>query len=897
MRLQHWLYTVPLRVRSLFRRKQVDQELSEELEQHLEQQVSENIARGMSPGQARSAALRALGGVTQVAEQCRETRRVNYIENFFKDLRYGLRQLRRNPGSSLLAALCLVVAIGANAAVFSWIEGILLRPFPAVAHQERLVALAGTKITNDKGTAGLDRTDVSWPDWQDYQRNCTLFDAFIVDRIMGTTLSVGDHARSVAASVVSSNYFDALGVRPILGRGFKPEEDVGRNAHPVTVISYWIWKESYNRDPNIIGKTQKLNGVPHTIVGVAPEAFQGTFVGYPMGLWVPASMQELFVPGGYKLEDRAGFWIEGFARLKPGVTIEQAQQEISAVAKRLENDHLSTNRGRGVQLYPLWRTPFNQANNLRPTLETTMAVVFLVLLIACANVSSLLLVRSLARRHEMTVRLAVGARRGRLIRQLLTEGLILSTVAAAGGLLVAYWCRNALVPLFAPGGGESNLVGKMDWRVFVLSAGVCLVSTLLFGLVPAFQTSRVDLAGALKSESLTAFGHRGKSRVRSAMVLVQVSLSFILLVGGVLLLESVRRIRAADPGFSTDNVLTTGVDLLGAGYDAQRAKTFQDALLERVQNIPGMESAALTKRNPFSYVPYFSALIVVDGYKPAPNEEPEVEYNQVGPEYFATMGIPLLSGRDFSRADDENAPLVAIVNETMANRYWHGEDPVGRRLVVKGKPMRVIGVARQAKYTTFGEPPTAFFYVPLRQNTSIGFLLEMRTTQPVGTITAALVREIHTLDASLAPWRVTTMREDILLTALSSQQIAVTLLNVFSVLALLLAAVGLYSVMSYSVSQSRRELALRMALGARAADVLRLVLKHGLTLTAAGIVLGAVVALGLTRLIAGLLYKVNPHDPLAFATAFAVMTVASVAACFVPAWRASRTDPVRVLRD
>jgi len=713
---------------------------------------------------------------------------------------------------------------------------------------------------------------------------------------MGTTLSIGDHAEEVPGSVVSANYFDALGVHPILGRGFRPEEDFGRNAHPVTVISYWMWKERFNFDPQIVGKTQMLNAVPHTIVGVAPESFLGTFVGHPMGFWVPASMQEVFVPGGYQLEDRSDLWIEGYARLKPGVSIEQAQQEISTVAKRLETDYLSTNRGRGVALFPLSNTPFSQAGNLRPTLEITQAVVFLVLLIACANVGSLLLVRSLARRHEMSVRLAVGARRGRLVKQLLTEGLILSTLAAAGGMLVAYWCRNALAPIFTPS-SVTNLKGAFDWRVFAFSAAVSVISTLMFGLVPAMQTSRTELSGALKAESATALGGREKSRVRSGLVLVQVSLSFILVVGAILLLQSLRRIRTADPGFFTDNVVTTGVDLVSAGYDMQRAKTFQDALIERVRTIGGVQYAAWVRVLPFSYLPYFSSPIAVDGYTPAPDEQPEAEYNQIGPGYFATIGIPILSGRDFTIADNETAPLVAIVNEKMSAQYWHGEDPIGRRLKVKDKTMTVVGVAKLAKYDSLGEAPKSFFYVPHRQDFNRDPSLIIRTSQDAGTIGTAVTRKVRALDANLAPYQPITLRKQILRSALSSQQIAVTLLTIFGGLALLLATVGLYAVMSYAVSQSARELAVRMALGARASDVMRLVMSHGLALTAGGVVLGGVAALALTRLIGNLLYKVNPRDPLAFGLALLAMTVASLAACFLPALRASRTDPVRALRQ
>src|SRR5438270_23279 len=893
-----WYYKLPLRLHSLFWKTQAEQELNDEMQFHLQSQTDEYIGQGMDLVEARHAALRLLGGVEQVKEQCRDMRHVNFIEDFVQDLRFGFRMLRRSPGFSVLAVLCLTLGIGANAAVFSWIEGILLRPFPAVAHQERLVAVAGTKANGDKGTGESDNTVLSWPDWLDFQRNCTLFDSFIANPIMGTSLSIGDRAEWVSGSVVSANYFNALGVRPFLGRGFEPSENSGRNAHPVAVISYWIWKQRYGGDPQIIGKTQLLNGVPHTIIGVAPEGFYGTFVGWPIQFWVPASMQETFIPGGYKLEDRGALWVETFARLKPGVTIEQAQAEISAVAKRLEGGHLATNRGRGVKLFPLWKTPFNQAGNMFPTLRIALAIVFFVLLIACANVGNLLLVRAFARQHEMIVRLSVGARRGRVLRQLFTEGLILSTFAAIGGVLLAYWCRNLLVLFFPASGSTVRLLrGELDWRVLAFSIAVCLISTSLFALFPAIQTSKIDLAGALKSESGTVFGGRAKSRLRAALVLIQVSLSFILLVGALLLVKSMQRIRTADPGFSTQNVLTTGVDWISAGYAKPRARNFQHALLERVQSIPAVDSAAFARVRPFSYSNYSSAPIAVDGYEPAPNELPTVEYNQVSPGYFATLGIPILSGRDFTRADDETAPRAAVVNEKMVTQYWHGEDPVGKRLQVKGQWLQVVGVAKMAKYESFGEAPKPFFYVPLQQDFAMRPSLNVRTSRDPVTIAAALTREVHALDANLAPFEVITMRESIDFTALSSQQVAVALLSIFGGLALLLAAVGLYAVMSYAVSQSTRELGLRMALGAMPLDLLRLVMSHGLGLTAAGLILGAAAALALTRLMGKLLYSTSSYDPGAFVLAFVVMTIVSVAACFLPAWRAAQIDPSRALRD
>jgi predicted permease len=813
------------------------------------------------------------------------------IETTFQDLRFGLRMLRRDPGFSILALLCLTLGIGANAAVFSWVEGILFRPYPLVTHQERLLALTGTA----RGETG--HTSLSWLDFVDLRRTCTLFDSFFVSKITGTTLSIGDRAERTTGSIVSDNYFDAIGVRPILGRGFEPGEDSGRNAHPVAVISYQLWKGHFNGDPQIIGKTQRLNGVVHTIVGVAPQGFYGTFVGWGMQFWVPTSMEEVFESGGYKLEDRDARWIEAFARLKPGVTLEQAQAEISSVAKRLEVDYPATNRGRSVKLWALWQTPFNNAGTLLPTLEIMLAVVVFVLLIACANVGNLLLVRSFARRHEMTVRLAIGAGRGRIVKQLFTEALILSAFGAAGGLLVAHWCRHALILLFpARAGVAMHLPGEIDWRVLLLSAGVCLLTTILLGLVPAMQTSKIDLAGALKADSAGVVGNRGRAWVRSGLVIVQVSLSFVLLVGAGLLIQSLQKIRTSNPGFSTHEVLFTAVDLVSAGYDAQRAQNFQDQLLDRVKVLPGVESAVFARMTPLSYGSFSSAPISVDGFEVPPEERPTVEYNEVGPDYFATMGIPLVSGREFTRADDERAALVAIVNETMAAKYWRGRNPIGQRVQVKDRWMQIVGVAKDSKYRSVRETANPFFYVPRRQNFSVGGALFIRTPLSPETVAVALAREVHALDASLSPYELITLQEQ-LDRSTSPQLVAVTLVGVLGALALLLAVIGLYGVMAYAVSQSTRELGLRMALGAGAANLVRLVLSRGLALMAAGVLLGAAVAVASTRLMGNLLYHVSPRDPRAFGAAFAVMTIASLAACFIPAWRATRTDPAEALRD
>lgn len=879
------------RMRFFGNRSRFDRELGDEVQFHIETRAGELEETGMSTEEALRRARREFGSAQLAGEDARQAWQFVWLEHLVMDLRVGARMLRRNPGFSILAVLCLTLGIGANAAVFSWVEGILFRPYPAVAHQERLMAFSGTAQGETGGTA------LSWPDYLDLQKNCSLFDEFFVSKIMGTTLDIGERAERTVGSIVSANYFDAIGVHPMLGRGFEPGEDLGSAAHPVTVISYQLWQGRFKGDPNIVGKPQRLNGVMHTIVGVAPKGFYGTFVGWAMQFWVPASMEEIFESGGYKLEDRGARWIEAYVRLKPNVTAQQAQQEISAVARRLETDYPLTNRGRGARLWPLWQTPFNGAGTLLPTLGILLVVVACVLLIACANVGNLLLVRALARRHEMTVRAAVGAGRGRLLRQLFTEGLILSVLAACGGLVVAYWCRHALVLLFPARSGVSvYLPGELDWRVLALTAGVGIVSTVLFGLVPALQTSKVDLAAALKSEKGGVVGSHAKAWVRSGLVVVQVSLSLVLLVGVGLLIQSLQRIRTTSPGFTTHRVLNTAVDLVSAGYDVPRAKAFQDELIDRVLSLPGVESATFARVTPLGYGSYSESPIAVDGYNVPPEEEPTVEYNEVGPAYFATMGIPLRSGREFTRADNESGALVAVVNETMAEQFWKGKNPIGERVQVKGRWMRVVGVASDSKYESMREQAKPFFYVPRRQNFSVGGSLNIRTPLRPEIVAKALARVIQGLDGNLALYEVITLQEQVDRST-SPQKVAVTLLGVLGGLALILAVIGLYGVMSYAVSQSTRELGVRMALGARSSDLLRLVMSQGLALTACGLVLGVALAWGLTRLLGNYLYKVSPRDPLAFGLALLVMLIATVAACVLPAWRATRTDPIDALRE
>src|SRR5437899_2866347 len=490
------------RLRSLFRRARQDRELDAEMSAHLELAIEENLERGLSPAEARRQALVRFGGPQQVKESHREARGLPLLETLLQDFRFALRMLRRSPGFALVAIFCLTLGIGANAAVFSWMEGLLFRPYPAVAHQERLLALTGT--------AQADRTALSWPDFLDLQRNCKLFDAFFVSKIMGTTLSIGDRAQVATGSIVSSNYFPALGVHPILGRAFDPNEDVGRGAHPVTVISYQLWKERFAGDPQIIGKTQRMNGVLHTIIGVAPEDFYGTFVGWAMKFWVPASMEDTFEAGGYKLEDRGERWIEAYGRLKPGVSLEQAQQEVSAVAKRLETDYPATNRGHGVKLWPLWQTPFNNAGTLLPTLGIMVVVVVFVLLIACANVGNQ------KYKHDDDEHDSERGEQGsRVIEWCLPQGPELDAVTAVGCRIIRFQAlrhrRNFLLRLLEADAGFQAAVSLDP----TLTAIFELVTA---GLEGVFHGGRhPKLHGPADKCSVKAFGSHANNGVKHAV--------------------------------------------------------------------------------------------------------------------------------------------------------------------------------------------------------------------------------------------------------------------------------------------------------------------------------------------------------------------------------------------
>jgi predicted permease len=868
-----------------------DTDIARELRDHLDLEAEAMIAAGEEPRRAHLHARRRFGNVGIIGEETRAAWGSVWLERLQHDLRFGIRMLRRSPVFSAVAVICLALGIGAHASVLSWTEGIVRHPFPLVRDQEQLVAVAGTA----KGASDLD--EMSWPDFMDLSHATSAFSAFFVSKITGATLTGGDRAERLVGQLVTANYFDAIGVRPLLGRGFLPGEDVGRGAHPITVISYLLWQDHFAGNSRVIGSTISYNGVPHTIVGVTPEGFLGTFVGYAMQFWIPASQQAVLDPSGYKLEDRSARWVEGFARLKPGVSIETGQAQMDAAARRFALEFPNEDRGRGVRIVALADNPWDNASVLKPMLRVGSLVAALVLAIVCANIANLLLVRALARRSELSVRRALGASRIRLTRQLVTEGLILAVLGTAAGLLLAYLCRDVLGFFFAPRGGVSLVfAADFNWRVLTTTIAIGLGSTLLFALAPALHMTRPDLASAMRAAAPGSLsGSRGP--LRAGLVVVQVSLSVLLLVSTGLVVTSLGRLLAADPGFATTNVTTTAINLFAAGYDTARAHRFEDDLLDRIRAIGGVSSAAFARSLPFSTRPYDNGPIMVDGYQPSKDEQPTADYNAISPDYFRTLDLPLLFGRDFSSADADTSAPVAIVSRALAQRYWRNDSPIGRRLQLGGTWMRIVGVVGDMKYRSFTESPGMLFYVPLAQRRSTGVSLFLRTSSNgvAAGLAPSVIAAIHAIDPVVSPYEIITMREQVNRST-SVQRILVALLVVFSSVALFLAVIGLYGTISYMVSENTRELGLRMALGARPSQLLALVMSSGLRMTMTGVFLGVIIALGTTRLLGDLLFRVSPRDPLILSSVTIMMAVAAVFACLVPAWRATRLDPVRALR-
>ncbi len=892
--LRGWL----MRLFGLLRRNQREREFAVELESHLALHIADNLRAGMSPEEARRQALIKLGGVTQTQELHREQGGLPMIETLLQDLRFGLRMLRKNLGFSLVAILTLALGIGANTAIFSLARALLLRPL-SVPQPEQLI----TMQRGEEVAAAL-----SWPDFTALRERNEVFTGLAVHDLNLFHFSYGARSEVLVGELVSANYFDVLGVQPLLGRGFAPEEDRTPDAHPVVVLSHALWQTRLGGATQIIGQTIVLNNNRFTVVGVAPAGFPGTAALMVTQLWIPATMLGKARPEfPADLNDRSQETFTGIGRLKPGVGLAQAQAALAVLGRQLDlANPVPVERGFDPQADRTLR--LNRVQGLSPPhlrrmarLATTLlfAVVGIVLLIACANVANLLLARAATRRKEIAVRLALGASRLRLVRQLLTESLLLALLGAAAGLLLAWWINRLLMafkpPLPAAWGFQVELL--LDAPVLGFTLLLSLLVSVFFGLAPAWQASRPDVIPALKDEAGVS-GRRHQFNLRNALVVAQLAVSLMLLIGAGLFVRSLQHLQTIDPGFETANRLTVSFDLAKQGYDETRRREFARQLLERVAALPGVRNATVADTVPLG----FAALaqpVVIEGRAAPPNEPPPwLAAQTIGLNYFSTLGIQLVRGRAFDARDTATAPPVALINERLAQRFFPNEDALGKRLRIgaDNAPWReIVGIVKDTTVRNLGEGPRSVTYRPLTQQSTPWLALVAQTGGEPKALIADVRRVVQTLDENLPAQEIKTLAE-VVAFAYWPARMSAGLLGVFGLLGLLLAAVGLYGLMSYAVAQRTREIGIRMALGAAPRDVLRLIVKQGLWLALVGAGAGLLLAFALTRLLTSLLYGVRATDLATFGVAALVLVLVALLACWIAARRATKVDPMIALR-
>jgi putative ABC transport system permease protein len=796
-----------------------------------------------------------------------------------QDLRYGLRMSWKSPGFTVIAIFALALGIGANSAIFSVVNAVLLRPLP-YHEPERIVWVEGVNLLR-----GITSSSISPPDFADWTNENQVFEQMTAFRTGGAALTGGDEPERIAAAYVYASFFPVLGVKPALGRAFLPDENqAGRDA--VVILSHGIWQRRFGADPNMIGKTLTMSGGPVTVVGIMPS-----------GLRFPEET-EVWRPLVIRPEDdrRDNRFLLAMGRLKAGVTLEQAQSQIDTINNRLAQNYADTNMGWGVKLAGLQAA---LVGDTRPALLALLGAVALVLLIACANVANMLLARAAARQKEIAIRTALGASRLRVIRQLLTESIMLSLMGGVLGLLLGVWLTDLLVaisPRDTPRLDEISL----DGRVLGFTLAIACLTGLIFGLAPALQASRNDLNESLKEGGRSNTEGHGRNRVRSLLIVAEVALSLMLLVGAGLLIKSFMRLRDVNPGFNPANVLTTRISLTPAKYPEKAQKAnFYEQLLERVRSLPDVESAAAVLTLPLggSNINLGRAFIP-EGRPLAPEESSNANFQMITPDYFRVMGVPVNAGRAFTTQDTQQTTPVVIINEALARKIFPGEDPVGRRLTVwrDEKFMReIVGVVGNVKPDALDEDDALQLYVPHAQDPSGGMALVIRTKGEPAALTASVRREVLAMDKDQPVYDVKTM-ESVVAAAVAPRRAPMLLFSVFAGLALLLAAVGIYGVISYSVTQRTHEIGIRMALGAQTGDVLKLVVGRGMALTLIGVAIGLVAAFALTRVMSSLLFNVSATDPLTFGVVSVLLAAVAFVASYIPARRATKIDPMVALR-
>jgi predicted permease len=813
---------------------------------------------------------------------------VRRLEMITQDIRYGWRLMIRKPAFTLVAVLTLGLGIGANTTMFSWAETTMQRQIGGVPNGDRFVALNGTTRTRSD-------LSLSYPDFVDYRsRRPDSVDDLIVYTLVPMNLRTDGDPQRVFGQLVSGNFFDTLGVRPILGRGFLPEEDATPTTHPVVVFSHNFWQRRFASDPAIVGRTVTLNGHAFSVIGVAPPGFRGTEPYLNLDLFVPMMMQSWVASGGDRLRVRSNSWLESMVKLKPGVSIDRAQADLSLIASDLANAY-ADDKGRGVKLFELWRAPSSGGPAVTAVMGIQLAVAGVILLIACANVGNLLLARAAGRQRETAVRLTLGASRRRLLQQLLTESALLAGAGGVCGVVIAYWTKD-LVKLFIPPAPlPIDMNPALSVPVLLYALAATAVSIVAFGLAPALQGSST-VGAALKESSGSVTSSPRRGRLRQALVVGQVALSLLLLVSAGLFLRTLQKAELVDPGFSARQGLFASVDLLPAGYDAARGRAFFSNAIDRLRELPGVDAASLTSRLPLGFGGNSDFGATIDGYTPAANEEITIYYTRVGADYLKTMGIPLVAGREFTDRDAPDRPDVGIINETFARRYFPGRSPIGGRIHTGERTVEVVGVAHDGKYASITEAPRAFLYLPVQQFYRPDAVVLVRTRGNPADLVARLHQVFRALDPNVPLFDVRTIEEHLEIAVFMQRMIA-SILGAFGVLALVLATVGLYGVIGAIAAQRTPEIGMRMALGATPRDIVSLIVRQGLGMTMTGVGLGLVAAAGAARLFKSLLVGVTATDAVSFAATTLLLVLVALLATYLPARRAARIDPLQALRN
>ncbi len=889
-------------------------EIVEEVAQHLDDRYRELLAGGATEEDARRAALEEISeekvlakGLEKVEHQEPQAPAVlgasggrNVLADLAHDIRYGLRMLRKNPGFTAVAVITLALGIGANATIFSLADALLLRPFP-VADPGRVVSFQRQKVDEPSYYSSF-----SHPEYQDFREQNKSFSGLAVYDSVTVSMTLKGEALRIEGEIVSWNYFSVLGIKPAMGRTFLPEEDGVAGAHPVLVLSADFWHRRLNSDRQIMGKSLTVNGHSFTVVGVAPAGFRGLSVGSSPAFWVPLAMYAQVKPT-FTFEGRSLFnvrgcdWLEVVGHLKPGRTVADAEAEAKILAGREAVAYPEDRKGWTVvasSLTSMRLMPWNAG--LTGMVGLLMAVVGLVLLIACSNVAGLLLARASARRREIGIRIGMGAGRGRIIRQLLTESVLLAMLGGGAALLLAPFATRLLATLQLPGIDMAALDLRVDWRVLSFSLALAVMTAMIFGVIPALETSKVDLVATLKESSRSA-GAR-KVFLRQTLVVSQIALSLLLLVGAGLLLRTLRNLMGVNLGFDPRNVLVASVDLGLEGYTEARARQFYQQVLDGVQHSVGVRSACWAMTAPLGLRHVADDVVLEEG-GPGRDQPINADGNWVSPGCFSTLGIPIIAGRDFTSQDREGTPRVAIVSESTAHRFWPGENPLGQRfwLHARGKqpPLEVIGVVRDGKYNcsrcNLRTNPRPFMFLPFNEMFEAKGTLLVKGDTGTGNLAASIRSDVQAFDPNLPIFDIKTLqeqfREGFLL-----QRLGGVMVGAFGALALALAGVGLFGLVSFSVGQRTHEFGVRMALGAQRRDVMNLVLRQGLALTAVGVTAGLAAAVGIMRLISSFLYGVRPTDPITLALATLTLAGVALLACYIPARRATKVDPIVALR-